>query len=38
MVRATPQYFVNGRELKDFGYEQLATLVREELAKAEQAQ
>ncbi len=38
MVRATPQYFVNGRELKDFGYEQLAALVREELAKAEQAQ
>ena len=37
MVRATPQYFVNGRELKDFGYEQLAALVREELAKAEQA-
>ena len=36
MVRATPQYFVNGRELKDFGYEQLAALVREELAKAEQ--
>jgi protein-disulfide isomerase len=38
MVRATPQYFVNGRELKDFGYEQLAALVREELAKAEQEQ
>ena len=38
MVRATPQYFVNGRELKDFGYEQLAALVRDELAKAEQAQ
>ena len=37
MVRATPQYFVNGRELKDFGYEQLAALVRDELAKAEQA-
>lgn len=34
MVRATPQYFVNGRELTDFGYEQLATLVREELTKA----
>lgn len=34
-VRATPQYFVNGRELVDFGREQLATLVREELAKAE---
>ena len=38
MVRATPQYFVNGRELKDFGSEQLAALVRDELAKAEQAQ
>ncbi len=38
MVRATPQYFVNGRELKDFGYEQLAALVRDELAKAGQAQ
>ena len=38
MVRATPQYFVNGRELTDFGYEQLAALVRDELAKAEQAQ
>jgi len=38
MVRATPQYFVNGRELKNFGYEQLAALVRDELAKAEQAQ
>lgn len=38
MVRATPQYFVNGRELTDFGYEQLAALIRDELAKAEQAQ
>ena len=38
MVRATPQYFVNGRELTDFGYEQLAALVRDELARAEQAQ
>ena len=38
MVRATPQYFVNGRELKDFGYEQLAALVRDELAKVEQGQ
>lgn len=34
MVRATPQYFVNGRELTEFGYEQLAALVRDELAKA----
>ena len=38
MVSATPQYFVNGRELKNFGYEQLAALVRDELAKAEQRQ
>jgi protein-disulfide isomerase len=38
MVRATPQYFVNGRELKDFGYEQLAALIRDELAKVERAQ
>ena len=38
MVSKTPQYFVNGRELKNFGYEQLAALVREELKKAEQAQ
>lgn len=37
MVRATPQYFVNGRELTDFGYEQLAALIRDELAKVEQA-
>lgn len=36
MVRATPQYFVNGRELTNFGYEQLAALVGDELAKAEQ--
>ncbi|MBT8103011.1 MAG: DsbA family protein [Gammaproteobacteria bacterium] len=38
MVRATPQYFVNGRELKNFGYEQLAALVRDELSKAESTQ
>ena len=37
-VSATPQYFVNGRELLDFGHEQLAALVRDELAKAEEAQ
>lgn len=36
-VRATPQYFVNGRELVDFGQQQLLALVRDELAKAEQA-
>lgn len=34
MVRATPQYFVNGRELTEFGYEQLAALVRDELKKS----
>jgi hypothetical protein len=38
MVRATPQYFVNGRELTDFGYEQLAALILDELAKAAPAQ
>jgi protein-disulfide isomerase len=33
-VRATPEYYVNGRPLPSFGREQLATLVREELARA----
>lgn len=33
-VRATPGYFVNGRELVNFGYENLAALVRDELEKA----
>ena len=37
-VRATPQYFVNGRELMEFGREQLAALVRQEIERAEQAQ
>ena len=37
-VRATPQYFVNGRELTQFGREQLAALVRQEIERAEQAQ
>ena len=32
-VAATPEYFVNGRQLPSFGQEQLATLVREELQK-----
>jgi protein-disulfide isomerase len=32
-VVATPEYFVNGRQLPSFGQEQLATLVREELQK-----
>lgn len=36
-VRATPQYFVNGRELVNFGFENLAELIRDEVAKAEQA-
>ena len=33
-VRATPEYYVNGRPLPSFGREQLAALVREELEKA----
>ena len=33
-VRATPEYYINGRPLPSFGREQLAALVREELAKA----
>ena len=33
-VRATPEYYVNGRPLPRFGRDQLAALVREELAKA----
>jgi protein-disulfide isomerase len=37
-VRATPEYYVNGRPLPSFGQQQLANLVREELAKAEQAE
>ncbi len=36
-VRATPEYYVNGRPLPSFGQQQLMNLVREELAKAEQA-
>ena len=36
-VRATPQYFVNGRELMEFGHEQLAALVRQEIERAEKA-
>jgi len=35
MVRRTPQFFVNGTELIEFGPEQLAALIRDELAKAE---
>jgi protein-disulfide isomerase len=33
-VTATPEYFVNGRPLPSFGYEQLVALVREELDRA----
>jgi protein-disulfide isomerase len=33
-VAATPEYFVNGRGLPQFGYEPLLRLVREELASA----
>jgi protein-disulfide isomerase len=33
-VTATPEYFVNGRPLPSFGYEQLVQLVQDELAKS----
>lgn len=33
-VSATPEYFVNGRQLPSFGQQQLLNLVREELQKA----
>lgn len=33
-IRATPEYFVNGRPLPSFGWQQLESLVAEELAKA----
>jgi protein-disulfide isomerase len=33
-VTATPEYFVNGRPLPSFGYQQLLTLVHEELNRA----
>jgi protein-disulfide isomerase len=32
-VSATPEYFVNGRQLPSFGQQQLADLIREELSK-----
>ena len=32
-VSATPEYFVNGRQLPSFGQQQLANLIREELMK-----
>ena len=33
-VRATPEFFVNGRPLPSFGYEQLSRLVKEAVAEA----
>ena len=33
-VSKTPDFFVNGRPLPSFGYEQLRALVQEEIAKA----
>ncbi len=33
-VTATPEYFVNGRGLPEFGYEQLRTLVNDEVKRA----
>jgi protein-disulfide isomerase len=33
-VNKTPEFFVNGRPLPSFGYEQLRNLVQEELARA----
>jgi protein-disulfide isomerase len=33
-VSQTPEYFVNGRPLPSFGFEQLKQLVNEELAKS----
>ncbi|MGZ9005907.1 MAG: DsbA family protein [Burkholderiales bacterium] len=33
-VNKTPEFFVNGRPLPSFGYEQLRTLVQDEIAKA----
>ena len=33
-VRATPEFFVNGRPMPSFGYEQLAQLVKEAVAEA----
>lgn len=36
-VRKTPEFFVNGRPLPSFGFEQLQTLVGEELAAARKA-
>ncbi len=33
-VTATPEYFVNGRGLPEFGYDQLRKLVDDELKKS----
>jgi protein-disulfide isomerase len=33
-VNKTPEFFVNGRPLPSFGYDQLRNLVQEELARA----
>ncbi len=37
MVRRTPTFFVNGTELKGVGPDQLAALIRDEIARAERA-
>jgi len=34
-VTATPEYFVNGRQMPSFGQQQLMTLIGEELQKAD---
>ena len=36
-VTATPEYFVNGRGLPDFGYDQLRALVEDEVRKAKRS-
>ena len=36
-VTATPEYFVNGRQMPSFGEQQLMTLIGEELQKAYKA-
>ena len=33
-VEKTPEYFVNGRRMEAFGYEQLRKLVQEEVAES----
>jgi protein-disulfide isomerase len=34
-VQKTPEYFVNGRQMATFGYEQLRQLVQDELARSD---